>query len=296
MSFKIVTDTSCNLPLRFLEPEDIKQVPFSYYPKDNEDDIRQCFDIENFDGKGYYESIKNGLLCNTTQPSPQYYYDIMSEYAKEGYDVLYVAMSSGISGAYSTSLIAKEMLEEDFPDRKFFMLDTKAASLAEGIVVLKAIEYRKQGLSIEEAYEKLTYDAKCVYQIFTVDSLRHLQRTGRLSNAAMIIGTVLNIKPILRGNEFGKIINIDKVRGNKKALQAMADTYDRIVKDAGSQTVCISHADNPEDTAYLIELLNRNNPPKEILSVMYEPVTGTHVGPGTVALFFMGDEDCRFKQ
>ena len=289
MSFKIVTDTSCNLPLRFLDPEDIKQVPFSYYPKDNENDIRQCFDIENFDGKGYYESIKSGLLCNTTQPSPQFYYDVMSEHAKAGYDVLYIAMSSGISGAYSTSLIAKEMLEEDFPDRKFFMLDTKAASLAEGIVVLKAIEYRKQGLSIEECYEKLTYDAKCVYQIFTVDSLRHLQRTGRLSNAAMI-------KPILRGNEFGKIINFDKVRGNKKAIQAMADTYDRIVKDAGSQTVCIAHADNPDDTAYLIELLNKNNPPKEILSVMYEPVTGTHVGPGTVALFFMGDEDCRFKQ
>ncbi len=295
MSFKIVTDTSCNLPLRFLEPEDIQQVPFFYYPKDNEDDIRQCIDIENFDGKGYYESIKNGLLCNTTQPTPQSYYDVMARHAKAGYDVLYIAMSSGISGAYSTSLIAKEMLEDEFPDRKFFMLDTKSASLAEGIIVLKAIEYRKQGLSIEEAYEKLTYDAKCVYQIFTVDSLRHLQRTGRLSNAAMIIGTVLNIKPILRGNEFGKIINIDKVRGSKKAYQLMADTYDRIVKDAGSQTVCIAHADNESDTAYLSELLNRNNPPKEILSVMYEPVTGTHVGPGTVALFFMGDENCRFQ-
>ncbi len=294
MSFKIVSDTSSNVPMRLLEAEGVKLLPFSYYPKDDENDLRQCIDIDSFNGPEFYEEIRGGRLYNTSQVPPQLYYDQMAEYAREGYDVLYIGMSSGISGSYNSSLIAKDMLEEEFPDRKFLMLDTKAASLGEGIVLLKALELRKQGLSIDECYEKLSYMSKCVYQVFTVDSLRHLQRTGRLSNAAMIIGTVLNIKPILRGNEFGQIINIDKVRGNRKAIQTMAEIYDKLVKNPEEQIVGIAEANNDNDTEYLIELLNKNNPPKEILRVCYEPVTGTHVGPGTVALFFLGDEDVRF--
>ena len=288
MSYAIMSDTSCNVPMRYLSPEDIRLVPFSYYPKDNEAEITHCIDIDTFDGPAYYSVINSGKLYNTSQVTPQDYYETASAYAKQGLDVLYIGMSSGISGSYNSSLIAKQMLEEEFPDRKFLFLDTKAASLGEGIVLLKAIELRKAGVSIEEAFEKLTYMSKCVYQVFTVESLRHLQRTGRLSNAAM------HIKPILRGNEFGQIINIDKVRGSKKAIQAMAAKYDELVKDAGDQIVGIAHADNQEDVDYLIELLNANHPPKEILTVMYEPVTGSHVGPGTVALFFVGDEDVRF--
>ena len=294
MSYAIMSDTSCNVPMRYLSPEDIRLVPFSYYPKDNEAEITHCIDIDTFDGPAYYSVINSGKLYNTSQVTPQDYYETASAYAKQGLDVLYIGMSSGISGSYNSSLIAKQMLEEEFPDRKFLFLDTKAASLGEGIVLLKAIELRKAGVSIEEAFEKLTYMSKCVYQVFTVESLRHLQRTGRLSNAAMIIGNLLHIKPILRGNEFGQIINIDKVRGSKKAIQAMAAKYDELVKDAGDQIVGIAHADNQEDVDYLIELLNANHPPKEILTVMYEPVTGSHVGPGTVALFFVGDEDVRF--
>ena len=296
MSFAIVSDTSCNVPMKYLSPEDISLVPFSYYPKDNEQNMMQCIDIDEFNGKDFYEGIRKGSLYNTSQVSPGAYYDCMSEYAKKGQDVLYISMSSGISGSYNSSLVAQKMLEEEFPERKFYMLDTKAASLGEGIVLLRAIELRRQGLGIEECYKELEYMSKCVYQVFTVDSLRHLQRTGRLSNAAMIIGNLLNIKPILMGNENGQIINVAKVRGTKKAIKEMADRYDRLVKEPGKQIVGIAHADNMEDTDYLIDLLNQNNPPKEILTVCYEPVTGSHVGPGTVALFFLGDEDVRSYQ
>ncbi len=295
MSYKIVTDTSSNLPLSILNKYDITLVPFSYYPRDNSDDLRQCFDIESFDGHTYYEEIRSGRLYNTSQVSPQTYYDHISQFARDGYDVLYVGMSSGISGSYNSSNIAKDMLEEEFPERKFLMLDTRAASLGEGIAVLKAAEFRDNGMSIDECYDAVNTLCDNIYQIFTVDSLRHLQRTGRLSNAALIVGTVLNIKPILKGNEKGQIINIDKVRSSKKAIKAMADKYNAIVKDADSQIVGIAHSDNIADTEYLISLLNEKNPPKEILTVCYEPVTGTHVGPGTVALFFMGDENARFQ-
>lgn len=295
MSYKIVSDTSCNLPMSILNKYGITLVPFSYYPKDNSDNIMQCIDIEGFDGKAYYNDILAGNLYNTSQVAPQTYFDHISKYASEGYDVLYIGMSSGISGSYNSSNIAKNMLDEEFPERKFLMLDTKAASLGEGIAVLKAAEFRDNGMSIEECYEAVSNLCKSIYQIFTVDSLRHLQRTGRLSNAALIVGTVLNIKPILKGNEMGQIINIDKARGTRKAIKAMADKYNEIVKNPESQIVGIAHADNEEDVEYLISLLNEKNPPKEILSVCYEPVTGTHVGPGTVALFFMGDEDARSK-
>ena len=293
MSFRIVTDTSCNLPSRILEPENITLVPFTFYPQGEEEKATYCLDIDTFDGKAYYDVIRGGKLYNTSQVAPQTFYDHISKFAENGEDVLYVGMSSGISGAYNSSLTAKKMLEEAFPDRKFLMLDTRAASLGEGILVLKAAEYRKQGMTINEAYEKLQKDAECVYQIFTVDSLRHLQRTGRLSGTAMVIGTMLNIKPILKGNPLGQIVNIEKALGNRKAIKAMADRYHALVKHPETQTVCIAHADNEADTAKLIDLINEKNPPKEILSICYEPVTGAHVGPGTVALFFMGDENVR---
>ncbi|MCR4990533.1 MAG: DegV family protein [Lachnospiraceae bacterium] len=296
MSFAIVSDTSCNVPMRLLSQHGVTLVPFTYYKKRDDKEQLSCIDIDSFDGKEFYDLIRKGTLFNTSQVTPQTYFDHMSEYAKKGQDVLYISMSSGISGSYNSSLAAKKMLEEEFPERKFLMLDTKAASLGEGIVLLKAIELRDKGLDIEECYKELDKMCKCIYQVFTVDSLRHLQRTGRLSNAAMIIGNLLNIKPILMGNELGQIINIAKVRGSKSAIKSMAERYDRLVKDPGSQIVGIAHSDNEEDTKYLIELLNKNNPPKEILTVCYEPVTGSHVGPGTVALFFLGDENVRSNQ
>ena len=126
-----------------------------------------------------------------------------------------------------------------------------------------------------------------------MDSLKHLQRTGRLSNAARILGTVLNIKPILKGNELGQIVTAEKVRGSARALKALAERYDAEVREPEKQIVGIAHADNPEGAAQLAALLRENNPPKEILTVCYEPVTGAHVGPGTVALFFLGDSDVR---
>ncbi len=293
MSFKIVTDTSSNLPLERLTKYGVDIVPFSYYPKDNEAALKQCTDIGSFDGKAYYDSIRKGTLYNTSQISPQTFYDHIAPFARAGEDVLFISMSSGISGSYNSSLIAKNMLEEEFPDRTFIMFDTMAASLGEGISVLKAIEWREQGLSINDCHEKLSALRDCVYQIFTVEDLRHLQRTGRLSNAAMLLGMVLHIQPILKGNERGQIINIAKVRGKKQAIQALADKYISLVKDPEEQIIGIAHSDNQEGADLLKELICAKKPPKEVLTVCYEPVTGAHVGPGTIALFFIGDSGVR---
>lgn len=293
MSFIILSDTSCNLPQSLLAPEEICLVPFTYYPRENSAQQLSCTDIEHFDSKTYYDEIREGKLYNTSQIAPQTYFDLIEPYAKAGKDVLYVGMSSGISGSYHSSQIAKQMLEEAYPERKFLMFDTMGASLGEGLAVLYAAEWRRQGKSIDECYAALEALRPRICQVFTVDSLKHLQRTGRLSNAARILGTVLNIKPILKGNELGQIVTAEKVRGSARALKALAERYDAEVREPEKQIVGIAHADNPEGAAQLAALLRENNPPKEILTVCYEPVTGAHVGPGTVALFFLGDSDVR---
>ncbi|MBQ7455043.1 MAG: DegV family EDD domain-containing protein, partial [Clostridia bacterium] len=133
-------------------------------------------------------------------------------------------------------------------------------------------------------------------QIFTVEDLKYLRNTGRLSNVAAIVGMVLNIKPLLKGDEEGKIVSIAKARGRKVSIQAMAQRYNDFVRGAGEQTIGIAHADCEDDVRQLVSLLNAKNPPKEIMTVMYEPVTGSHVGPGTLALFFLGDRSFRCKE
>ena len=293
-TYKIITDTSCNLPAKLLDAADVQMVPFSFYPRDNENMQMHCTDIANFDGKAYYDDIRKGNLYNTSQISPQACVDVIAPFAAQGMDVLYISMSSGISGAYNSSLTAKRMLEEEYPDCQFVMFDTRAASLGEGIAVLRAIEYRDSGMSLADTCRALEEVRDRTYQVFTVDSLRHLQRTGRLSGAARVIGTLLNIKPILRSDENGQIITADKVRGTERALRALAERYDTLVVHPEEQIVGIAHADNLADVERLREMICANRPPKEVMTVCYEPVTGAHVGPGTVALFFLGDTDVRF--
>lgn len=291
MQYAIITDTSSNIPYKTLVENNVSSVAFSY-TTDGVNDL-ECMAIEEFDGKDYYGRIKEGLKVTTSQITPQKFKDVMEPLLKDGQDILYIGMSSGISGAYGSSVIATNELKEKYPERKILTIDTRAASLGEGIAVFQAIENRKNGMSIDDSYNMICKLCDRIYQVFTVDSLMHLKRTGRLSNASAVLGTVLNIKPLLKGNEKGQIVNFAKCRGMKKAIEAMAEKYDTLVKGPENQIVGIAHSDNDEMADYLITLLNKNKAPKEILKVCYEPVTGAHVGPGTVALFFLGDENVR---
>ena len=212
---------------------------------------------------------------------------------ENGEDVLFVSMSSGISGSYASSKIAANQLAEEFPERKMLTVDTYSASLAEGIVVMRAVECRKEGLSIDETYQILRALRHRIAQIFTVGDLRYLKRTGRLSNLEAAVGTVLQIKPLLKGDPQGKIVCFAKVRGRQRAIEEMAKRYKELVVSPETQTVCISHADCEADAQILASMLRRSKPPKDILIVDYEPVTGSHVGPGALALFFVSDDNVR---
>ena len=292
MSFAIVTDTSANLPSPLLKANDVTVIPFYYRVNGLE---QTCLDTEAFDGAAYYGAMREGTLASTSQINPQAYLDHFEPLLAAGQDILFVGMSSGISGSYQSATLAMSQLRESYPDRQFRLVDTLGASLGEGILVIKAIEFRAQGLDLSETARRLLTMRHNMCQIFMVDDLMFLKRTGRVSGAVALVGTMLHIKPLLKGNEKGQIVTYAKARGRRKAIEALAKRYDEQVVDAGSQIVGIAHADCPKDAQFLADLLNKNHPPKEIMTVMYEPVTGSHVGPDTLALFFMGGDDVRSK-
>ena len=292
MSFTILTDTSANLPSSYLREHQIGVVPFTYYIKDKP---YSCLDTEGFDAKKFYKAMRMGADIKTSQINLFSYIHFFEPYLEQGEDILMICMSSGISGAFHCAEMAKIELKSKYPDRRIKLVNTYAASLGEGLFVMQAVKLREQGMDLREAFKTIQKEVKRMYQVFTVDDLMYLKKTGRVKGSAAIVGNMLQIKPLLKGNENGEIVNFAKTIGRKRAVEGLAQKYNQLVKDPDQQVVGIAHADCEEDAKNLAELLNRKKPPKEILTVMYEPVTGSHVGPGTLALFFMGGDDVRTR-
>ena len=290
MSYRIFTDTSANLPTDLTEAKGITVVPFSYCLNGEE---FMCTDTRSFDGAGFYGAIRKHASVSTSQINPFRYEEYMEPVLQAGSDILYIGMSSGISGSFASSSVAIEQLRAKYPERDIRAVDTLSASLGEGIVVLKAVEYLEHGMDIDEAEKRLNELSRKVCQIVIVDDRMHLRRTGRLSNAVALAGAVLQIKPMLKGNEKGQIVCIKKERGRRRAIESLVKVYENYIENAEEQIVGISHADCAEDAEYLASRLRSVAAPKEILTVCYEPVTGSHVGPDTLALFFVGRDGFR---
>ena len=283
---QLFTDTSANLPVALTKQHHITVVPFSYTVDGKETDYP---DDADFDGAAFYGAMRRGAVVKTSMVNP----DLMANYFEralsQGDDVLYVGMSGGISGTAHAAALAAEELREKYPHAKIMTIDTYAASLGEGLQVLEAAELLRAGRSFEEVGDRILARRPHMCQFFTVDDLNYLKRGGRISGAAALVGSVLGIKPILRGDETGHIVSCGKVRGNKKAYAELADYFDKRALDKTAR-IGIAHADNREGTDYLLGLLRERGFTGECLEVYYEPVTGAHVGPGTVALFFYGTE------
>ena len=292
MSFSIVTDTSANLPSSAIKQYSLTVLPFSFFINGSE---HIDLDAESFDAASFFAAMRAGTKVTTSQIPPQAYVDCFEPMLRSGQDVLYVGMSSGISGSYNSSRIAADELRERYPERKLYCVDTLAASLGEGLHVLRACELREEGKSIDEVAEFLLEERKRMCQIFTVDDLKYLHATGRLSAAATLVGTMLSIKPVLKGNEMGQIVQAGKVRGRRQVIENLAARYEADVVSPETQRVGVAHCDCRDDADMLIKLLYRSKPPKEVLLVDYEPVTGSHIGPGSLALFFWSDETVRTR-
>ena len=200
-----------------------------------------------------------------------------------------MGMSSGISGTYNAAKMAAEELMEEFPGRKVYAVDSRGAGLGTGILTLRGADFREAGMGAEEAYRALLEATDNLCEYFTVDDLMFLKRTGRLSGAGAVVGTMLNIKPILRGDEEGHIVTSQKIRGRKKAVETLAKIYAEKVVDPEHQRVGITHGDCPEEAQALAEKICAAGKPGELLLCPHEPFTGSHVGPGMLAVFFFGE-------
>ena len=281
---QLFTDTSANLPVEIIDEYGIEVVPFSY----TIDGVEYIPERE-FDGKAFYAAMRAGSAVKTSMVNTGTFIDRFRTALDAGKDVLYIGMSGGISGTANAALMAKQELDEEYPDRKIVVIDTLAASLGEGLFVIKAAEQLKDGVALDKIEENIRAQVPSMCQSFTVDDLKYLKNTGRVSGAAAIIGNVLSIHPILIGDYEGKIVVKAKVRGMKRTLDALAERYAELALSK-TETIGIAHADNEEGKAYLVQRLRDKGLTGKCLSVCYEPVTGSHVGPGTVALFFFGTD------
>ena len=281
---QLFTDTSANLPVEIIDEYGIEVVPFSY----TIDGVEYIPERE-FDGKAFYAAMRAGSEVKTSMVNAGTFIERFKPALDAGKDVLYIGMSGGISGTANAALMAKQELDEEYPDRKIVVIDTLAASLGEGLLVIKAAEQLRDGAALDAIEEDIRAQVPHMCQSFTVDDLKYLKKTGRVSGAAAIIGNVLSIHPILIGDYEGKIVVKSKVRGMKRTLDALAERYAELSLSK-TETIGIAHADNEEGKAYLVQRLRDKGLTGKCLSVCYEPVTGSHVGPGTVALFFFGTD------
>ena len=283
MAIRIVTDSGCDLPKEIIEKYNIKFLPLYVYVNDE-----PYLDGATIEHKEVYDGMRNGNMYKTAQIPPNVFYDAFKECAENNDTCIYIGFSSELSGTYQSSMIAKEDILEEYPDFDIHVVDTKCASLGFGLVVYKAAQMVMEGKTKEEVLEGIEFNSKHMEGIFTVDDLEYLYKGGRVSRGSAVIGGLLNIKPILNV-EKGKLIPIDKVRGRKKVLKRILE----LVRERGvgleNQTIAISHGDDIEAAEKVKEIFKEEFGSKDFLISTIGGVIGSHVGPGTVAVFFLND-------
>ncbi len=277
---RVMTDNAANLPQELRAQYGITELCLTYTIDGEPVDV-----TAPFDGYAYYEAMRKGAEVKTSMITPLAAREAMEPVLAAGDDVLYVGLSGGVSGTcWGVSVVAQE-LQERFPDRDIRVLDTRGASLGEGLIVLEAAHMAQQGADMDAIAARVRELSGKMRQHFMVDDLKFLRKGGRLSGAAALAGTLLQIKPILQGDPEGKIVVLCKERGRKKAMDQLIRLYNDMVEDK-SAPVGISHAAAPAEALHLTTALRASGCTGEILSVCHEPVTGAHVGPGMLALYF----------
>lgn len=285
-SFVITTDTCCDLPKSYLEENGVDLVTLYY----NMNGVAYGNEIE-MDVKEFYDKMRGGEMPTTMAANPEELREMFEKYLKEGKDVLHLSFSSGLSSSYNNAAVVARDLNEDYEEHKVIVIDTLAASLGQGLMVHKALEMRKEGKTVDEIAEWVEANKLHFCHQFTVDDLNHLYRGGRVSKLTAVAGTLIQIKPILHVDDEGKLIPIGKTRGRKKSLQALVDNMERMIGSWRDKNdiIFISHADALEDAQYVEKLVKERFGMESFLIDYISPTIGSHAGPGTIALFYMGD-------
>lgn len=292
--FQIVVDSAANIPAELAKKYDIRVISFVNYVNGQP---LTCFDPdltmeqERAKGKEYYNAVRAGAEIKTGLISSGDFEECFRSIMEKNEDVLYFSLSKNISGTFNSARIAAQELMDNPPmGRKIRMIDSLNASLAQGILAIYASKMRSRGMDFDTIADTLeTYPAK-MNGIFTVGDLKYLAKTGRLSDSAALIGNILSIKPILRGNKDGYIVQYKKCRGRKAALNTLISLVCETIVDPEEQIIGIAHADSYEDSLYVMEEIQKRIQVREFINTSYDYCTGSHVGPDTIALFYMAKD------
>ena len=288
--YVIVTDSSSDLSETMAREIGVEVLPMAFtmggktyhnYPDNRE-----------MDPKDFYQELREGGMATTSAVNVSDYTQMVEPILKEGKDVLILVFSSGLSSTYQSSVLAVEELREKYPDRKIFTVDTLCASLGQGLLVWHAAQLQKAGKSIEEVRDWTEENKLHLCHWFTVDDLHFLKRGGRISATTAVVGTMLQIKPVLHVDNEGHLINMAKARGRKASLLALVDHMEKTASDPSKQRIFISHGDCVEEAEFVAQEVSRRFgiPRDKIFLNEVGPVIGAHSGPGTMALFFVGKE------
>ena len=282
----IITDSSCDLPDNLVKALELEVLPLSFIMDGKT--YRNWPDNREMSPDQFYGKEREGLMATTNAVNVGEAADAIEAVLKQGKDALILAFSSGLSTTCNSFQIAAQELAEQYPDRKIYVVDTLCASLGQGMFVYQAAKLRQEGRSMEEVrdWAEETKLRQCHY--FTVDDLFFLKKGGRVSAATAVVGTMLQIKPVLHVDNEGHLINVAKARGRKASLTALVDKVGELAQDPASQTMFISNSDCLEDAQFVADEIKKRYGVKEIIINSIGPVIGAHTGPGCVALFFMG--------
>lgn len=285
-NFIISTDSTGDLPSSYLEENNILVHPL-YYIVDGEEYIPGVKDMPI---KDFYQALKNGKMPTTSAANPENVMEKMKEQVKKGYDILHISFSSGLSSSYNTTEICAESVMEEFPESKIIVVDSLSGTVGQGFLVMKAVEMKRQGKTIDEIASWLNENKKRVIHEFIVSDLNHLFRGGRLSKTKALLGTMLNIQPILHMDDEGKLANIVKVRGRKKALHVLADNIEKNSDVKNLKEIFISHGDCIEDARYLADRIKNKYGIENIMIQDICPTIGAHTAQGTVVVAYFGEK------
>lgn len=287
--YVISTDTSCDFPPEYVQEHQLPLVTL-FYSIDGVSGSNGCPNAEEL--KNFYDKMRAGAQTKTQQASIEDTEQVFREVAQQGKDLLHIAFSSGLSGTANAARLAAENIMEEFPDRKIVVIDSLCASLGQGLLVDYAIRQREQGKTLEETAQWVQEHIQNLCHLFTVEDLKYLQKGGRISKTTALVGTMIGIKPVLHVDEEGKLVPIAKVRGRKASVQALVQ---KMEENIGSfrqqkQTIFISHGDCLEDAKALAQMVKEKFGYDDFLINNVGPTIGSHSGPGTLALFFLGEK------
>ena len=283
--FVIATDSDTEIPYTFADQYNIPVflMPYTVDGEEHLFDLGRETDIIQF-----YEALRDGADAFTSTRPPADIEDFFREIVKDNKELLYLSFSSALSGHFDLTQMAKETVLQEYPDARIELVDTRRISMGAGQLVMYAQKLKNEGKSLDEIKTWVIENRYRAHAWFSVDDLNYLRKGGRLSGAAAAIGTILDVKPILRLNQEGKIIAADKVKGSKKILKFFLNVIQENVEEPEAQTAYVLHANNMEAAQKLQSLVKENVPFKEVVIQDVGPVIGCHTGPGVLAVIFMG--------